>query len=96
MVNQALLKTRHSSLATNRFCTTYSKLSFTSVSGNVVCVSMSAPSHYMFRIEQILGGSFVDGVLEVRMSGKESDAKEMIHKIGRMQRDLRILRKEVR
>jgi hypothetical protein len=30
------------------------------------------------------------------MSGKESDAKEMMQKVRRMQRDLRILRKEVR
>jgi hypothetical protein len=57
---------------------------------------MSAPSHYMSRIEEIVGGRFVDGQLEVAIRGTESNAKEMLDRVRRIRRDLKILRCEVR
>ncbi len=57
---------------------------------------MSAPSHYMSRIEEIVGGRFVDGQLEVAICGTESNAKEMLDRVRRIRRDLKILRREVR
>jgi hypothetical protein len=57
---------------------------------------MSAPSHYMSRIEEIVGGRFVDGQLEVAICGTESTAKEMLDKVRRIRRDLKILCREIR
>jgi hypothetical protein len=50
----------------------------------------------MSRIEEIVGGRFIDGQLEVAICGVESKADEMLDRVRRIRRDLKILRREIR